>query len=440
MKVITLIPCVEIHPYVEKFGTELYNTCIGVFRKLSFFDFPSLPRNFHVLALVECLEGSYEVYMRVVDNNDNTLASTVKQPIKIDQGIKAFVNLNLFFDNVIFNESGPHRFQLLSNDDIIYEYEFLVSKLQRKEYTQKEVEDRLEDPETIKRSNVIVKCECGFSKKFSLELDPSKQNLTEKLPEEEVIKCENCGKDINISPELKASMIFYLGTKNLRDTISRNLYESQLLAMNGFLNSALITQVSAFEAFMRDSFVVGYKNWFIYSMDEKKDLSEEISFVKTKMLSILGKMKIKDEFLDKVIKGNTKGGSGIEEILKYNLILKLILFGDENQERVVNKINFQQLQKENGCFWAYRIFFGIDIIAELKRQQKSYDYLAHLAESFKTRHKIIHNSSEVQLRGSGVDSDVLQKNEEIIVITRKYLVAQLLELDKKRIKLEQVSQ
>jgi hypothetical protein len=435
VKVIMLIPCMRIHPYVEKFGSELYNTCIGVFRNLALFDFPSLPRDFHVLGFIE-ITGESSIYMRIVGNTDNILASTDKGAIRIDSDTKGLINLDFNFKNVVFKERGIHRFQLLSDENIIYEYDFIVSKLQRREYTPREVEEILQDPETIKRSNVTVRCDCGFSKNFSLDLDPKKQNMLEMLPEENFLICEKCGKEISISPEMKASMVFYLGTKNIVDTISRNLYESRLLAMKGFFNSALIMQVSAFEAFMKDTFVTGYKNWFIYDIDENKEINEQVNFAKNKILTTLGKMKVKSEFLDQILMDAERNRGNIEEIVVYNSIIKLILFGDENQEPIVNKINFQKLQKEMGCFWAYKTFFGINIIDELKNKQKDYDYLMHLAESFKTRHKIIHNSSEVQLIGSGVNSVVLQRNEEIILLIRKHLIAELLKLDNKRMRLE----
>lgn len=432
LNVKVFVPCKAIHPYNDAFGFEIRNTCIGIFRNIACFDFPSLPRSFVILALVEGTEGSYHVSMNILNNDKTILIKGINKLLEIPSDTKGYINIVFEFKDVVFSSQGIYYLQFVSNDKGIYEYEFLVNKIEKPEYNKEELEQILNDPETIKNSLLFALCnKCGHKNKYSLNLDNTKQIGSEKLPEGESVKCKNCGEDIHISPEARAQMKFSLGTKNAVDTINRNLRESSILAISGFLEPALILQVSAFEAFMRDTFVSSYKNWFIYLIDETKDIEEQEGIVRDKIIELTRKLKIKEDFYDYIFKNKLH-----TNIATYNETLKLLMFGDDKVDPKYNKINFQQLLKEMGCFWAYRIFLGIDIIPILK-EQREFDYLNHLVESFKSRHRIIHKSSEFALEGQ-VTSKILEKNSKAILLIRRIIVSNILELDKKNLRLRDV--
>ena len=248
LNVKVFVPCKAIHPYNDMFGFEMRNTCIGLFRNIACFDFPSSPRNFIVLALIEGTEGSYHVGINILDSNRKILVEGNKAQIDITSDTKGYINILSEFKGVIFSGLGVYYIQLVSNDEEIYEFEFFVNKIEKPEYSQGQLTEILNDPETIKNSTIFAICKkCSHKNKFSLHLDVTKQKESEKLPDENIVKCEKCGDDIYISPEIKAHMRFSLGTKNVTDTVMRNLRESSVLAISGFLEPALVLQVLAFE-------------------------------------------------------------------------------------------------------------------------------------------------------------------------------------------------
>ncbi len=410
----TFIPCKLVFPYAE------YHTCVEVFRNLTFFDFPSLPRNIDIFMLIDASKGSYEIGMNIVDQEGNEIISEKSEGFTVDDNIS--VHFIYSFQNVIFPKEGKYFFQLTVNKEVVYKHDFLALKIQKQVYTQSEVEKILKDPETIKFSFATLTCGCGFSRNFSLSLDPEKQKEEEKLPEENIIQCKKCGKEIYIN-ELKANMSFHLGTKNLADIFNRNLNESRILAINGFLNSSLIMQVSAFEAYMRDTFLLNYKNWFLHLIENKNDLNKNIIKIKKEIIKILDQMKIKNQFYDQIfVFGRHNHKSKLDEVDTYNETLKILLFGNDDEENKAgsNKIiSFQQLKGEFGSFWAYKIFFGIDLKIALDSQKDRYN--EHLINCFETRHKIIHGSGQLPLNKKEIDSDMIIKNEKIILFIKEII-------------------
>jgi len=248
---------------------------------------------------------------------------------------------------------------------------------------------------------------------------------SERLPEENMYKCDNCGKTHEIT-ETKVTMNFLLGSRNIIDTINTNLRESLVLARCGFFNSALAIQVSAFEAFMRDTFESRYKNWFMYLLVDLSSLQK----AKKKIINIVNELGLKDQFFEQllVFEKEKDFKNYKEEIIYYNEILKALLFGNDegDQRRILNRISFQQLEKSSGAFWAYKNFFGIELKNELEKQKAG--YYEHLKKSFLLRHRIIHAPTEV-LKNE-VTPEMLEKNQEIILFIRNLLNEKLLQLKK----------
>lgn len=206
--------------------------------------------------------------------------------------------------------------------------------------------------------------------------------------------------------------------------------EGRILAANGFLNSSLIMQVSAFEAYMRDSFKLSYKNWFIYILDNNKDINENVKIIKHKIINIIDQMRLKNHFYDQIfLLGKYEYESELEKINDYNESLKNILFGaNEEEQNTINKyISFQQLKDTFGCFWAYKHFFGLDLKSELDKKK----YFEDLLRAFKIRHGIIHGSSRIQLHKE-LNQEIIKRNEEIILFIRKLVGEKFKEIDAKR--------
>ena len=131
-------------------------------------------------------------------------------------------------------------------------------------------------------------------------------------------------------------------------------------------------------------------------------------------------MKLKNQFHDQIfISEIPQYESKLDEVDYYNLVLKMLLFGgdEENQSETNKVISFQQLKGEFGCFWAYNYFFGIDLKIALDKQKDN--YIEHLTNCFQIRHRIIHGSAKVSLFKEEIDSDMLKKNEKIILFIRQ---------------------
>lgn len=427
----SFIPCKLVYPYGEYEGIPQYHTCVEVFRHLPFFDFPSIPRNILVYLLMDVSKNSYNIGMNIVDDNGNKIIKEKIEKINIPLGYGT-VDFTQTFERVVFPKDGKYFFQLIINDKVFYKHDFLALKIQKKEYTPQEIKNILEDPETVKSTFAILECGCGHKKVFSITLDPKKQKEEEKLPNGNIINCEECGKEMNIA-EVKANMCFFLGTKNLVDVFNRNLNESRILGANGFLNSSLIMQVSAFEAFMRDSFLINHKNWFIYILDKELVLNKNINNFKQKILNILTQMKLKEQFIAQIfLLNNQNFKSELDKINYFNDVIKTLISGDDVEDfNKINKfISFQQLKDTFGCFWAYKNFFGIDLKKELDKQRNN--YFEHLLKCFQIRHRIIHGSAKVQLFRKEVDTDLIKKNEEIILFIRESIKKKFNDVKEKR--------
>lgn len=207
------IPCRSIYSYPDQAGVRQYTTCVEVFRHLTFFDFPSSPRIICAVLMMDILKGSYEIGINIVDESGNKIIIEKIEKLDIPND-KISLDFIHTFQNVIFPKEGEYFFQLIINNNIIYRHDFMAYKIQRKEYTSEELKTILDDPDTIKVAHCFIQCNCGFSKKYSLALNPEKQKIKEKIPDENIIKCGKCGNDMNIA-ELRANMHFYLGSKIL---------------------------------------------------------------------------------------------------------------------------------------------------------------------------------------------------------------------------------
>lgn len=423
----SVIPCEYIYTFDKMLGVQIANTCVGVSREQVFFNFPSQPKSIYFLALTETFKNNYKVIGKIIDEEGKQLAITPPLEQKFPDGLPGdlpiILNLNFIFRDVIFPKEGLYFFQLIVNDNIVYKYDFPIYRVQRPEYSSEKIKNILDDPETIKHASSELKCNCGKVKAFSASLDPRQQKEDEKLPDDNIYVCEDCGQNHNLV-EIKSNLEFYLGTKNIVDSINRNLSQSRVLARCGFFNYALVIQVSAFEAFMRDSFISRHKSWFMHLLENQSDAQ----IAKINIIKLAKELKVKDELYEKlIILGKAEFSNPKEEIIHYNKIFKNILFGEtEDDQHTMNRISFQQLKGTLGGFWAYKKFFGIDIKSELDKQKNRFH--EDLLEYFILRHKIIHASPKFNMNRYEVTPEMLQKNHEIILFIRNLLNKRLLKI------------
>lgn len=412
IKLITFVSC----KYVYQYGYLQQNTCVGIFRHMEVFDFPNYPRNVSILTAIDALKGSYDICVNLHDENENKIIIGKLNKIEVPEDHS--INIIFNFPNFILPKEGKYCFQLVVDNNVIYKYDFMAKKIPKpQEPAPEELQKLLEDPETTKSTSIEMTCTvCGRSKKFSLTLDKEKQNIEEKVPEENIIKCE-CGTVMDIT-ELKARMRYFLGTKNIIDAFSRNMNKSKTLAENGFLDESLIRQISAFETFARDNFKNYYKNWFMHIFDNKNELNVNIKNVKKKIINMAGDLKLKDQFYDQLF---LLESSKTNEIDNCNGALKTIIFGEEKS--TINRISFQQLTGDLGCFWAYKRFFGINIVDALNGQKDG--YYDHLQKCFDARHHEIHSSAINFLDDSGISPEMIEKNEKIILFIRRLIDTKL---------------
>lgn len=106
IKLKTIIPC----KHVYRHGIFQNNTCVEVFRHMEFFDFPSYPRNFSILLLMDALKGSYSLSINIVDENGSKIV--VGKISDIDVPEDRFINIVSNFQNIIFQREGKYFFQL----------------------------------------------------------------------------------------------------------------------------------------------------------------------------------------------------------------------------------------------------------------------------------------------------------------------------------------
>jgi hypothetical protein len=422
----SLIPCRWVYPFNTVDGIDQDYSCIGVFKAFYVFEVPSLPRNFNVLTIINALEGSYNLSMALVDVNGIEILKT--DSAKVDHPREGYIVVIFAFNKVIFQNEGEYILKLIVDNEIIQTCSFGVLKLRRSEYSSKDVDCLLRDPETIKNTTIELACECGNIKQFEFALDPEKR-ITEELlpPAGNIHVCEKCGNETNIS-EAIANAKFYLGSKNIIDTFNRNLTESKKLGSAGFLNAALIMQVTAFEAMMRDHFVLNYKYWFIHLIDDRLDFDSNINVIKKDIIKTTKDMKLKEEFHDGIfLLGKRDYETQLEEIDDYNNVLKKTIFGDdEGSSKSIKMISFQQLNGDLGCFWAYKRFFGIDLKGILDREgDKGNKYSKQILDNFLIRHRIVHGSPGVNINQNEISPELLKQNEIIITFIRTYLLSEL---------------
>jgi hypothetical protein len=422
----SVIPCISIHPFIIKYGVQIANTCVGVAREKVFFDFPTNPQDVYVLVLTEALKGSYKIRINIVNENFSQIITGEEAEIEFAEN--TLFNLVFRFKNAIFQNEGLYFFKILIDGLIVFSYDFPVLKVMMPQDSPENTKNILDDPETVKKSSITLECECGHRRTFSIALDPKEQIDNERIPENKIYQCENCKKEHNLN-EISSQMRFYLGSKNIIDTINSNLGESRILARSGFYNSALVIQISAFEAFLRDSFVSSYKNWFKYLIDEQDGTINTIR-AKKEIAKIIKEYGLTDKFYERLILfGRKQLQNDFDELLDYNENLKILLFGDEEEngenQRVPNIINFQQLKGSTSGLWAYSRFFGISIQNKLNQPKKG--YYEHLQKSFKIRHQIIHAPSKLP-NGMVVTPEMLQNNQDIILLIRNFINEELLKI------------
>lgn len=295
--IISVIPCNSIHPFIIKHGVQMANTCVGVAREKIFFGFPTNPQDIYVLVLAEAQKGSYKIRMNIV--NENFLQIIKSDELDIDLAETTILNLIFHFRNVVFFNEGSYFFKILIDGLIVFSYRFPVIRAQKPQDSSENIKDILDDPDTIKKSSIALECECGHIRKFSIALDPKEQVENERIPDSKIYKCENCRKDHDLC-DIISQMNFYLGSRNIIDTINTNLRESRILARSGFYNSALVIQISALEAFLRDSFVAGYKSWFKHLIIEQDGIINT-NKAKKEILKVVKEYGLTDKFYERLI-------------------------------------------------------------------------------------------------------------------------------------------
>lgn len=422
----SVIPCISIHPFIIKYGVQIANTCVGVAREKVFFDFPTNPQDVHVLVITEALKGSYKIRANIVNENFTQIING--KEVEIELGENTLFNLEFHFKNVIFQSEGLYFFKILIDGLIVFSYDFPVLKAQKPQDSPENIKNILDDPETVKKSSITFECECGHKRTFSIALDPKEQIDNERIPDNKIYQCENCKKEHNLK-EISSQMKYYLGSKNMIDTINSNLEESRILARSGFYNSALVIQISAFEAFLRDSFVSNYKNWFKHLINEQDGIINTTK-AKKEIAKIIKEYGLTDKFYERLILlGRRQFKDDLDELLDYNENLKILLFGDEEEngenQRIPNIINFQQLKGSTSGLWAYNRFFGISIQNKINQPKK--EYYEHLQKSFRIRHQIIHAPSKLPNR-MVVTPEMLQTNQDIILLIRNFINEELLKI------------
>jgi len=428
LKVLTLVPCRWTYPTLEH-GIIRKVTCIGLFDALRVFDFPSSPQDISIIIITKVKKGSYKIDVKILEENGCEISSVHESLNSKDDN---YYNLDLTFQDIVFNETGIYKIQLIVDGAIIYEYDFEVMKIEMRSYTCEEIKKLNENPETAKLVRIDVTCsKCGRKKYFSKTLDPEKQKVDELPPDDGIYKCI-CGEETNIS-DIISKANFYLGRRILSDTFDINLEERRKLATTGFLNAALIMQVTAFEAMMRDYFVLNYKHWFVHLINDDKDI--DLKEIKREIIKTLKDMKLKEEFQEEIFllrKSNYE--RELDEINAYNKIIKNIVFGDDDDgsNRSTKMISFQQLNGEFGCFWAYKRFLGIDLKKILdKKGNKGNKYTKQLSNNFQIRHRIIHGSSWASIKQNEISPEILQQNEIMIRFIQKYILSEFEKLSGK---------
>lgn len=150
---------------------------------------------------------------------------------------------------------------------------------------------------------------------------------------------------------------------------------------------AIILTVSTFEAFVRDTFILGKSRWFFHTLDGpipymlKPDTRRIIR-------NYLQKIKLYEKFIQ-IRYIYSEISSGDPDIMS----LHEVLFGEnkENGEKRNDKINFQNLKNDYGARVAYNKFFNIDLMNSLDENiSTSHRMWENLNALFEERHEIVH--------------------------------------------------
>ena len=163
-------------------------------------------------------------------------------------------------------------------------------------------------------------------------------------------------------------------------TFDRNVSRIEKHLGGGLSEESVILIVSTFEAFLRDTFVLGKSRWFFHTQEgiipymKKPDTRRAIR-------RYLQKIRAYDEFLKtRYIYSEVSHDPDLISLYE-------VLF-----ERGQEKINFQNLKGDYGVKGAYKTFFGIDILNLLDHDNStSHKKWKMLINLFEERHAIVHD-------------------------------------------------
>ena len=150
---------------------------------------------------------------------------------------------------------------------------------------------------------------------------------------------------------------------------------------------AIILTVSTFEAFVRDTFILGKSRWFFHTSDGpipymlKQDTRRTIR-------NYLQKIKLYEKFIQTRYIYSEISPDDPDIMSLYE-----VLFGEnkENDKKWNEKINFQNLTNDYGARVAYNKFFNIDLMNSLNENiSTSHRMWENLIKLFNERHEIVH--------------------------------------------------
>lgn len=170
--------------------------------------------------------------------------------------------------------------------------------------------------------------------------------------------------------------------KEIDQTFRINLDKISNLIEKEFIDEAVILMVAVLEVFWKDLFKINKDLWFSTSNEIRLiggGTDEQEIEIRKEIRTYLKSIRVYDDFLQSyyIYQGQALDAD-IRSIFE-------ALF-DNN-----DKINFQNLTKDNGVKKAYKAFFGINLM-ELFHEDgnESKKIWTKLTNLFKERHKIIH--------------------------------------------------
>lgn len=189
------------------------------------------------------------------------------------------------------------------------------------------------------------------------------------------------------------------------ETFNRNVKRIERCLKAGFKEESIILIVSTFEAFLRDLFVIKKSRWFFHKLEGpipymmKPETRENIR-------KYLEKIKAYEEFL-KIRYVYSEVSYDLDVTSLYEVLIKQ------------RKINFQNLNDNDGVRAAYKAVFDIDLRKNMSTDSSTSKKLwDNLVKLFKERHTIIHK---------GKETTISEENIRAVLNSIKYLKHYLIE-------------